>query len=133
MEIITDMPIFSELGHSWGSLHDDPHDEECVPQNSRDGRYVMWESANTGYDKNNYNFSPCSIRSIHRVLYPTVSQCFVQEKGALCGNGILEEGEQCDSGDHLVGGQQEDKCCTSKCTLKPGALCSPRFFKSSME
>lgn len=114
------------MGHSWGSLHDDIVDEDCVPQNSPDGRFVMWESANTGYDKNNYHFSPCSIRSIHRVIYGLAHKCFVEEKGALCGNGILENGEECDIGAQLNFDQKEDKCCTANCKLKPKAICSPR-------
>jgi len=102
--------------------------DECVPKNSRDGRFVMWESANTGYDKNNYQFSSCSIRSIHRVLYSLAHRCFVEEKKAFCGNGILEEGEQCDGGAHFQHFGVRDDCCTKECKLRLGAFCSPRLF-----
>lgn len=125
MTRVVDLILAHELGHSMGSLHDDIHDEECVPQNSRDGRFVMWESANTGYDKNNYIFSPCSIRSIHRMLYSLAHTCFVEEKGALCGNGILEVGEECDNGAQL-NFDEKDECCTTGCKLSKNALCSPR-------
>lgn len=120
---VVDLVLAHELGHSWGSLHDDVEDEECVPQNSRDGLYVMWESPNTGYDKNNYAFSPCSVQYVHRVLYALASRCFVEEKRALCGNGLLEEGEQCDSGAQFG---KKDNCCMPNCKLMNGALCSPK-------
>uniref|UniRef100_A0A915MEZ2 Metalloendopeptidase n=1 Tax=Meloidogyne javanica TaxID=6303 RepID=A0A915MEZ2_MELJA len=123
---VVDLVLAHELGHSWGSIHDDEMQDECVPKNSRDGRFVMWESANTGYDKNNYQFSSCSIRSIHRVLYSLAHRCFVEEKKAFCGNGILEEGEQCDGGAHFQHFGVRDDCCTKECKLRLGAFCSPR-------
>ncbi|KAL7079699.1 hypothetical protein ACQ4LE_001328 [Meloidogyne hapla] len=126
---VVDLVLAHELGHSWGSIHDDEMQDECVPKNSRDGRFVMWESANTGYDKNNYQFSSCSIRSIHRVLYSLAHRCFVEEKKAFCGNGILEEGEQCDSGAHFQHFGVRDDCCTKECKLRSGAFCSPRHYE----
>lgn len=119
--------FLSELGHSWGAFHDDSEDPECVPPGSQDGRYIMHESSNSGYDRNNYRFSPCSVRLIHRVLYGLAEHCFAEEQAALCGNGILEDGEECDSGGRLATGTlEEDPCCTSRCRLKQHAKCSPR-------
>lgn len=89
----------------------------------------MHESSNSGYDENNYRFSPCSIQAIHRVLYGVVDQCFVDEhSAALCGNGILEKGEECDPGGQLARGHSEDgdPCCTSRCRLRVPNSCSPR-------
>lgn len=91
--------LFSEMGHLWGAVHDD--EPECRPD-SVNGRFIMHSSSNTGYDSNHFKFSPCSIRSIHRVLYAVSDNCFVGEQSALCGNGILEEGEQCDPGGQLA-------------------------------
>lgn len=73
------------------ATNDPDGSEDCLPKNSQ-GRYVMHGSPNSGYEKNNYNFSPCSIRSIQRTLYELASKCFVEEKIAFCGNGILEKG-----------------------------------------
>lgn len=48
--------------------------------------------------------------------------------GSLCGNGIVEEGEECDCG---YGTDCKESCCidasqdTNKCKLKPGKQCSP--------
>jgi hypothetical protein len=40
------------------------------------------------------------------------------ESFAMCGNGILEPGEECDPGG------VDDACCYgATCTLKPGAVC----------
>jgi hypothetical protein len=103
--------------------------EECVPKNTQNGRYIMFESSNSGYDRNNYQFSNCSIRQIHKVLYTLAEKCFKEEQRALCGNGILEDGEQCDAGGKLttdVDRTKRDPCCTDDCQLRTNAVCSPR-------
>lgn len=71
-------------------------------------------------------FSPCSIRSIHKVLYGIANNCFVEEANALCGNGLLELGEECDSGGHLESTDFSDKCCTKDCRFRENATCSPK-------
>ncbi|KAI6205653.1 hypothetical protein M3Y94_00816800 [Aphelenchoides besseyi] len=117
-----------KMGHSWGSGHDNKDDQECISKEPENGRYIMHESSNSGYDKNNFLFSPCSMRSIHRLLYDVAENCFVSEQDALCGNGILEAPEQCDPGGQLSLGRVavEDRCCTSNCRLRARAKCSPR-------
>lgn len=120
----------------------------------------MHESSNSGYDKNNYLFSKCSILSIHKVilkkiknlimyliekkiyiyyififvkvLYNLAHKCFVEEKTALCGNGILEVGEECDAGGYHLG-TNFDRCCTNNCKLKKNAVCSPRHSECCMK
>lgn len=123
------------MGHAWGAVHDNMDDPECREADSMNGRYIMHESSNSGYDKNNYKFSPCSIRSIHRVLYDMADTCFVGEQSALCGNGILEAGEQCDPGGQLALGHpnEDDPCCTSTCQLRPTAKCSPKHSECCSE
>lgn len=88
------------MGHLWGAAHDDLSVDECRESDTLNGgRFIMHESSNSGYDDNNYKFSQCSIQSIHRVLYDVSDSCFVSEQSeALCGNGILEPGEECDPG-----------------------------------
>ncbi|KAI6210451.1 hypothetical protein M3Y96_00329600 [Aphelenchoides besseyi] len=125
---IVDLIFAHEMGHSWGSGHDNRDDKECISKEPENGRYIMHESSNSGYDKNNFLFSPCSMRSIHRLLYDVAENCFVSEQDALCGNGILEAPEQCDPGGQLSLGRVavKDRCCTSNCRLRAGAKCSPR-------
>jgi len=44
--------FFSEFGHNMGSEHD-PETKECAPSEYKDGKYIMYPWAVSGYDKNN--------------------------------------------------------------------------------
>jgi hypothetical protein len=65
-----------ELGHSLGSDHDEKEWQrdadtaaECLPTAGAGGGHFMMNGVpNSGYDANNYLFSPCSIRAIQRTL-----------------------------------------------------------------
>ncbi|XP_017588129.1 PREDICTED: LOW QUALITY PROTEIN: disintegrin and metalloproteinase domain-containing protein 32-like [Corvus brachyrhynchos] len=73
-------------------------------------------------------FSNCSIRDFETFLKQGRGVCLFdrprlsRRSGAVCGNGVVEPGEQCDCGT----AQQclKDKCCTRTCTFKPKAKCS---------
>ncbi|XP_026992905.1 disintegrin and metalloproteinase domain-containing protein 10 [Tachysurus fulvidraco] len=122
-----------EVGHNFGSPHDSG--SECTPGESKvsdmkeRGNYIMYARATSGDKLNNNKFSICSIRNISQVLDKKRQQCFVESGQPICGNGMVEAGEQCDCG---YSDQCKDTCCYSanepdgkKCTLKPGAKCSP--------
>lgn len=110
-----------EFGHNWGSEHD-PDDSTCSPARGPDGgNYLMYMYSNQGHDRNNDNFSPCSINSISQVL-KTKADCFIAEKTTYCGNGYIEDNEECDSG--LDTQKGIDPCCNKFCKLKPDAQCS---------
>jgi len=47
--------------------------------------------------------------------------CFQASNASICGNGIVESGEQCDCGQTPC----QDKCCNSNCKLTAGSSCSP--------
>ncbi|KAI6191431.1 hypothetical protein M3Y97_00227500 [Aphelenchoides bicaudatus] len=127
---VVDLVFAHEMGHLWGAVHDDLNDPECrETEESNNGRFIMHESSNSGYDNNNYKFSRCSIQSIYRLLYDVSDSCFVNEQTeALCGNGILEPGEECDPGGQLSLGHSsiDDPCCTATCHLRTTAKCSPK-------
>jgi len=106
-----------EFGHNWGSEHD-PLNELCTPSaGTGGGNYLMYTYLNSGHDRNNIYFSPCSINGISEVL-KSKTECFSQEELKFCGNERIDDQEECDEGEN--GG----KCCTSNCKLKPGFECS---------
>ncbi|KAI8761220.1 disintegrin and metalloproteinase domain-containing protein 17 [Biomphalaria glabrata] len=106
-------------GHNLGSEHD-PNTPECSATESRGGDFLMWDRAVSGKYPNNKKFSPCSLKLIgiaKRSFYCLTEFSTVNK---FCGNGIVDEGEECDAGAR----QQEDPCCDDKCQLKPQAMCS---------
>ncbi|MEE6502951.1 hypothetical protein FKM82_004689 [Ascaphus truei] len=122
-----------EVGHNFGSPHDSG--SECTPGESKNlgfkenGNFIMYARATSGDKLNNNKFSICSVRNISQVLDKKRNNCFVESGQPICGNGLVEIGEQCDCG---YSDQCKDDCCfdanqqeDKKCKLKPGKLCSP--------
>uniref|UniRef100_A0A665VEE0 Disintegrin and metalloproteinase domain-containing protein 10 n=1 Tax=Echeneis naucrates TaxID=173247 RepID=A0A665VEE0_ECHNA len=122
-----------EVGHNFGSPHDSG--VECTPGESKSqvkkeqGNFIMYARATSGDKLNNNKFSICSIRNISAVLINKRENCFVESGQPICGNGLVEAGEQCDCG---YSDQCNDQCCYSaneeegkKCQLRPGKVCSP--------
>lgn len=120
-----------EVGHNFGSPHDSGI--ECTPGESpglkEKGNYIMYARATSGDKLNNNKFSICSIRNISAVLMKKKDDCFVVSGQPICGNGLVETGEECDCG---FSDQCKGTCCYSaneeegkRCKLQPGKLCSP--------
>ncbi|XP_027870278.1 disintegrin and metalloproteinase domain-containing protein 10 isoform X2 [Xiphophorus couchianus] len=122
-----------EVGHNFGSPHDSGN--ECTPGESKEkikkesGNFIMYARATSGDKLNNNRFSICSIRNISAVLLKKKDSCFVESGQPICGNGLVEEGEQCDCG---YRNDCKDECCYNadeevgkKCKLKPDKICSP--------
>jgi len=119
-----------EVGHNFGS----PHDESgvCTPGDSNDdpnGNYIMYARATNGDRTNNNLFSPCSIRKMSAVLRTRKDDCFEPFNQERCGNGIVEDGEECDCG-YPEDCKNVDNCCipageVDECKLIPGKKCSP--------
>ncbi|MGH0135469.1 UNVERIFIED_CONTAM: hypothetical protein FKN15_006441 [Acipenser sinensis] len=122
-----------EVGHNFGSPHDSG--TECTPGESKSqslkekGNYIMYARATSGDKLNNNKFSICSVRNISQVLEKKRGSCFVESGQPICGNGLVENGEQCDCG---YSDQCKDECCYDanqpenlKCRLKEGKACSP--------
>lgn len=118
-----------ELGHSFGANHD-PENTICSGAKVED-RYLMYSYAAGWpiYEKNR-KFSTCSLQQIAEVL-KYKSDCFITSNTAICGNGILDEGEICDCGWEDDCASLGDTCCHPAekanlgCTLKKKAKCSP--------
>ncbi|XP_070536198.1 disintegrin and metalloproteinase domain-containing protein 10-like [Ptychodera flava] len=122
-----------ELGHNFGSPHDYPLD--CRPGDSTtpdavNGNYIMYPRATSGDKANNNQFSLCSRGNMSLVLNAKADKCFVSSDMAFCGNGIVDEGEECDCG---FADQCTDQCCEAEtesgnpnaCKRKAGKVCSP--------
>ncbi|GAB5593873.1 hypothetical protein Unana1_08773 [Umbelopsis nana] len=122
--------VAHEIGHGFGAIHDCTAqlcpcagDCGCCPLSASvcdsGGTYIMNPTSNVSTN----NFSPCSIADICSSL-PNIGYCLQTpgtrkvETFAMCGNGILEPGEECDPGG------VDDACCYgATCKLKPGAVC----------
>ncbi|KAI8500722.1 constitutive protein ectodomain proteolysis [Branchiostoma belcheri] len=114
-----------EVGHSWGS----PHDPEgtCSPGGEL-GNYIMFAQATSGDKSNNNKFSSCSMDSIRRTVGSRSQRCYKAADTAICGNAIVEDGEECDCGYQDQCDKMGDACCNGQfqegsgiaCTLKQG-------------
>ncbi|CAL1547018.1 unnamed protein product, partial [Lymnaea stagnalis] len=120
-------------GHNWGSEHD-AETSECAPNSFNKGRYIMYPYAVSGYEENNHVFSPCSKRYVSAVIMARSGSCFKGKKYTwytanvpMCGNGIVDKNEDCDSGGLGLSGQ--DPCCSATCKLNPGSVCSSTNYE----
>ncbi|XP_055977556.1 LOW QUALITY PROTEIN: disintegrin and metalloproteinase domain-containing protein 33 [Sorex fumeus] len=130
-----------EIGHSLGLSHDP--DGCCAEASAEQGGCVM--AATTGHPFPRV-FSACSRRQLRAFYRKGGGACLsnapdsgLLETPARCGNGFVEEGEECDCGQvrdcpdpcclahncsRRAGAQCTHGDCCARCLLKPaGALC----------
>ena len=107
-----------EIGHNLNALHDGVSNA-CAPSQYIMGTTMLNPPATT--------FSPCSISVIDSFVSSSV--CFSNvptgwtDVTPSCGDGIVQDGEQCDCG--KVDCTGIDNCCNgSTCTLIAGAMCA---------
>ncbi|GAA5800282.1 hypothetical protein HPULCUR_005708 [Helicostylum pulchrum] len=124
--------VAHEIGHGFGAIHDCASDScpcegdacQCCPANEdscpSEG-FLMSPISNISAK----HFSPCSIKTICSA-FPTTGHCLsdpldharsIYELN-VCGNGIMEAGEECDTG-----GIDSDCCDSKTCKLKEHAVC----------
>ncbi|KAL7993016.1 hypothetical protein Chor_017272 [Crotalus horridus] len=108
--------------------HDQTKECSRFDLNTSRGKFLMFNYATDGTEFNNDKFSPCSIAYISNILEHKKDQCFAETDRPICGNQIVDPGEECD-----VGSDNEDACCYGageprgiQCRLKPGASCRSR-------
>lgn len=124
-----------ELLHNMGASHDcdetgclsTPPVDCCPCDNGCDckGKYVM--NSYTNFTPV-ITLSPCTIREVCNTL-PIYGSCLYENSDTrglqpTCGNGIKEDGEDCDCGD--AESCALDPCCNPDCTFKAGAKCSDK-------
>ncbi|KAL6030936.1 hypothetical protein STEG23_001366 [Scotinomys teguina] len=108
--------IAHEMGHNLGM----PHDEKfctCGLSNC-----IMAPAKS-----NSPRFSNCSYERMYSVITKTnclynIPDTKVTTNLTLCGNSLVEQGEQCDCGSSVS--CQSDPCCSKDCVFKPGAECA---------
>uniref|UniRef100_A0A3Q2WHC1 ADAM metallopeptidase domain 19a n=1 Tax=Haplochromis burtoni TaxID=8153 RepID=A0A3Q2WHC1_HAPBU len=113
-----------EIGHNFGMSHD--HDSCCVEATADQGGCVM--AAATGHPFPRV-FSYCSKRDLDRYFQKGGGMCLYNIPnmnnlvgGKKCGNGFVEDGEECDCGEP---DECENDCCNpNNCTLKEAVQCA---------
>ncbi|KAL8206534.1 UNVERIFIED_CONTAM: hypothetical protein K2H54_007544 [Gekko kuhli] len=113
-----------EIGHNFGMSHDT--EGCCVEATASEGGCVM--AAATGHPFAKV-FSSCSRRQLESYFLKGGGICLFNMPdtndlvvGKKCGNGFLEDGEECDCGEME---ECTNPCCNPQnCTLKAGAECA---------
>ena len=132
--------IAHESGHTFGAVHDcdsqtcsdgnTVNAQQCCPKSGStcdaSGQYIMNPSTGPSISQ----FSPCTVGNICSAFLrnSVKSSCLADNKGVTtisgnqCGNGIVEEGEDCDCGGAASCGNNQ--CCDpGSCKFKNNAVC----------
>ncbi|XP_022077650.2 disintegrin and metalloproteinase domain-containing protein 19 [Acanthochromis polyacanthus] len=112
-----------EMGHNFGMSHDSAG---CCQARAEDGGCIM--AAATGHPFPRV-FNACNMKELKSYLSSGGGKCLfnlpntrAMYGGQRCGNGYLEDGEECDCGEEE---ECTSPCCNaSNCTLKAGAECA---------
>uniref|UniRef100_A0A8C3KGX7 ADAM metallopeptidase domain 19 n=1 Tax=Calidris pygmaea TaxID=425635 RepID=A0A8C3KGX7_9CHAR len=115
--------IAHEMGHNFGMNHDSPG---CCTTPAEDGGCIMASATGHPFPK---VFNQCNRKELEKYLQSGGGMCLSNMPdtkdmygGKKCGNGYLEEGEECDCGEVE---ECNNPCCdASTCSLKPGAECA---------
>ncbi|KAH9938983.1 Metallo-peptidase family M12B Reprolysin-like-domain-containing protein [Epithele typhae] len=141
--------VAHEIGHNFGAIHDcadgcsctngcETDSTNCCPLTTStcdaNSKFIMSPVAEAG----EMNFSPCSIGNICSLMGGTSGSrsnttCLIDPSSLnsltsrplitlkMCGNGIVEDGEDCDPGL----GSNSTCCDVSTCKFTSGAVCDP--------
>ncbi|KAM5298294.1 disintegrin and metalloproteinase domain-containing protein 19 [Ctenodactylus gundi] len=115
--------VAHEMGHNFGMSHDSTG---CCSASPADGGCIMAAATGHPFPK---VFNGCNRKELDRYLQSGGGMCLSNMPdtrmiygGRRCGNGYLEDGEECDCGEEE---ECNNPCCNaSNCTLKEGAECA---------
>ncbi|XP_072368015.1 disintegrin and metalloproteinase domain-containing protein 19 isoform X2 [Scyliorhinus torazame] len=112
-----------EMGHNFGMSHDA---DGCCVARPEDGGCIMAAATGDPFPK---VFNKCNEKELQKYLHNGGGMCLFNMPdtntlygGRRCGNGYVEEGEQCDCGEVE---ECDNPCCyANNCTLKMHAECA---------
>ncbi|XP_072923982.1 disintegrin and metalloproteinase domain-containing protein 19 [Hemitrygon akajei] len=112
-----------EMGHNFGMSHDS---DGCCSARPEDGGCIMAAATGDPFPK---VFNKCNEKELQKYLHEGGGMCLFNMPdvntlygGRRCGNGYVEEGEQCDCGEVE---ECTNICCNANnCTLKVNAECA---------
>lgn len=112
-----------ELGHAFGANH--TQSSEC--KQTREGGYYIMASPLVSFNEQTFTYSECDRKRIHETLIAK-GDCFVPPRPPVCGDGIVDDNEECDCGLTKFC-RFVDACCNTRlskvgvpCKRKPNCL-----------